>query len=202
MVYGHYWHVPKQINPETFTAIVKDFKKITTPLKHLKVPIYGPGGHHKPIINKRQIAFNGLVRCGHPTQDLMVVWPSDDASGVFGKDYDLSYGQRPIVDRKWKDGFKISSRTCDGNCAGEPFNFEDRIKSDKQSPNENGLYRRHVMTDFKPYDLAITSCLVIAKEHLGDNMQISSDGKMAQWNDAMQLCDHFLFYGSKFTLDG
>jgi hypothetical protein len=50
----------------------------------------------------------------------------------------------------------------------------------------------------KPYDLAVTSLLVIASQHLGDNVRVSSDGYLSEWNEAMTLCQSTLGYGESF----
>jgi hypothetical protein len=42
---------------------------------------------------------------------------------------------------------------------------------------------------------------VIAKHHLKDDITIKSDGRIKNWHEAMLLCDHFLGYGKKFSLD-
>ena len=72
----------------------------------------------------------------------------------------------------------------------------------KKTPeNEVGKYFACTKTAFKPYDLAVTVCLVIAKQHLGNQIVIHSDGDMENWHEAMQLCHHFLGYGKGFSLD-
>ncbi|MGH9440599.1 MAG: hypothetical protein ACRD22_22730 [Terriglobia bacterium] len=47
----------------------------------------------------------------------------------------------------------------------------------------------------KPYDLAITAALLIAKHHWGENIKITSGGSDAQWWDAKLTCQRVLGYG-------
>jgi len=50
----------------------------------------------------------------------------------------------------------------------------------------------------KPYDLAVTSLLIIASQHLGDLIEVSSDGDLSDWNEAKELCLSALGYGEDF----
>lgn len=69
-------------------------------------------------------------------------------------------------------------------------------------PHEDGKYFQFTKTAYKPYDIAVTACLVIAKHHLGDKIQISSDGNDSEWNDGKKLCQKVLGYGQDFKLEG
>jgi len=40
----------------------------------------------------------------------------------------------------------------------------------------------------KPYDLAVTTCLVIAKHYLKGEIDISSDGGAEDWKQAIDIC--------------
>ena len=53
----------------------------------------------------------------------------------------------------------------------------------------------------KPYDIAVTACVIIAKHHLGKKIKISSDGANQEWNDGKKLCQYILGYGKDFVLD-
>ena len=55
-------------------------------------------------------------------------------------------------------------------------------------------------TACKPYDIAVTACLVIAKNHLGDDIRVSSDGELKDWKSAIGLCQEVLGYGDNFKL--
>ena len=64
-----------------------------------------------------------------------------------------------------------------------------------------GKYFGCCKTAFRPYDVAVTAFLVIAKHYLGDKIIVHSDGEMDGWKDAMNLCQDVLGYGKSFRLD-
>jgi len=43
-------------------------------------------------------------------------------------------------------------------------------------------------------------CLIIIKHHLGDKIKVSSDGEMAQWQDAIEICENAFGYGKEFKV--
>jgi len=51
----------------------------------------------------------------------------------------------------------------------------------------------------KPYDLAVTSLLIVASQHLGELISVSSDGYLSEWKEAMELCQSTLGYGQDFA---
>jgi len=129
----------------------------------------------------------------------------------------------------WFAGAQLESRVCAGDCSHETFSLEQKLETtltrydgskyelepegefrdytnqdgtqDKNPENEIGKYFQCTKTAYKPYDLAVTVCLVIAKHHLRENITVHSDGTMENWHEAMQLCHHFLGYGKGFCLD-
>ena len=85
---------------------------------------------------------------------------------------------------------------------GEYRSFRNQDGTRDRNPaNEVGKYFEFTKTAYKPYDLAVTVALVIAKHHLKEEIVIRSDGAMENWHEAMQLCHHFLGYGRGFCLD-
>lgn len=54
----------------------------------------------------------------------------------------------------------------------------------------------------KPYDVAVTAALIIAKEYFGDSIKVSSDGNDSDWNTAGTMCQERLGYGAKFSVEG
>ena len=55
----------------------------------------------------------------------------------------------------------------------------------------------------KPYDLAVTGCLVVLKHHLGDSIEVSSDGdEEDDWDTGKALVQHTLGYGLNETVLG
>lgn len=55
-------------------------------------------------------------------------------------------------------------------------------------------------TGFRPYDIAVTAALLIAKRNLRDQLVIHSDGADPQWCDAKQICQQALGYGECFAI--
>lgn len=66
------------------------------------------------------------------------------------------------------------------------------ILNDWETPNEKGQYFDFCKTAEKPYDLAVTSFLLIAKHHLQDKLRLSSDGEHEDWKAAICLCEQVL----------
>lgn len=219
MGYTHYYYISKEFDPKAFARTAIDFKKMITPLKHLGVILADGLGENHPTISPTEIRFNGLEKCGHEERELGITWPAKSASGISTN----KVGQQlqELVSGKWFAGAQLSTRVCGGDCSHETFSLEQKLDSTyemepkgeyagytnadgikKKTPdNEVGKYFQCTKTAFKPYDLAVTVCLVIAKQHLGDQIVIHSDGDMENWHEAMQLCHHFLGYGKGFSLD-
>ena len=51
-------------------------------------------------------------------------------------------------------------------------------------------------TGFRPYDIAMTAVLLIAKHYLRDRILVYTDGADAQWADARRICQRVLGYGA------
>ena len=64
-----------------------------------------------------------------------------------------------------------------------------------------GKYRLSVKTQDVAYDLAVQTCLVVAKRHFGESIQVTSDAGIAEWKRAKELCQQHLGYGRDFDLD-
>jgi len=56
-------------------------------------------------------------------------------------------------------------------------------------------------TAMKPYDVAVTSLLIIVKHYLKDGITVTSDGDIQDWADGKSLCQNTLGYGKDFLLD-
>ncbi|GGI98142.1 hypothetical protein [Paenibacillus hunanensis] len=61
-------------------------------------------------------------------------------------------------------------------------------------PNEQGHHFEFCKTDQRPYDLAVTAFLLIAKHHLQDDLIIRSDKGHSNWEAAQKLCEPILNY--------
>ena len=171
MGYTHYWNRPTTIAPSTFNAIADDLTRLLPALAHAGSPLSNAHGREQPMIGAALIAFNGPEFCGHAKNKAVVIpWPMRDARGI---------GDNAGV------GGSLPYRTCNGDCSYESVWFE-RIERDG-----TGFCK----TSFRPYDLAVTAFLVIAKHHLGALLTVETDGEPAHWADAFALCQIELGYG-------
>jgi len=227
MGYTHYYYIAPEFDVKAFAKVAADFKKMITPLKHLGVVLADGSGENYPTISPTEICFNGLTKCGHTKRELGITWPSKSASGISKNSVDQQLEE--LVSGSWFAGAQLSTRVCGGDCSHETFSLSQRLETtitrydgstyeeepsgefsnctnldgskDQTPKNEVGKYFQFTKTAYKPYDLAVTVCLVIAKHHLGEQITIQSDGNMENWYEAINLCHHFLGYGKGFYLD-
>jgi len=192
MGYTHYWKVPSSIDRSVFKHIVEDFQKTLPVLEELGIQIAGPSGEGEPLINLDSIEFNGIHNCGHQKRNFGIAWPEEDAHGV-SLVYAINDDEGTDVKGQWFAGRTILARSCDGDCSHESFHLF-RQAQDLSEPTISGFCK----TAFKPYDLAVQVCLVIAWHHLGNKIDISSVGKFPQWKDSMNVCQTILGYGDNF----
>ena len=186
---------PPTIPDDLFQAIRIDFERLILPLSDAGVELAGGLGEGPPTITAGLIRFNGLNECGHPhNHELVIPYPSDDAQGIGSSSTAIDGGFYDL-------GVTIKHRCCNGWCSFETFALA-RSKDLKPhyEPDESGLYCEYVKTGFRPYDVAITAALLIAKRHLGDRFIIESNGADAQWLDAKRICQPVLGYGDWFGI--
>lgn len=195
MGYTHYWRRPKEIDPEKFRLIVSDFSRLLPKLAEMGVPLAGGDGEGEPVIDEEEVWFNGSKNCGHPVDHSVVIpWPMPGAGGVAVN--------TEVAKGTWFAGTTLEARCCDGDCSYETFWFPRVHRPrDWEKPDREGRYFDFCKTAFRPYDLAVTAFLVIAKHHLGDRLVVASDGDEAHWFDAKLLCQMELGYGLGFRLD-
>lgn len=190
MGYNHYWRRPAEIETNLFSLILADFQQCVLALDDAGISLAGPMGDGLPQIDHDVIAFNGVRDCGHPKNEaISIPFPSEDASGVGSSGETIVYS--------WFIGVQIRRRTCNGDCSYEPFIFERIEKREERTPNASDRDKRifeHCKTAFRPYDLAVQSALLIAKHHLGDELEVASGGSDRHWNDARRLCYLHLGY--------
>lgn len=193
MGYTHYCRRAPELPQDKFSAVVNDLKKILPKFRQAGIPLAGWDGSGEPEINDQVISFNGLEKCGHERRDIGITWPAPIAGGARpGKD---------TATGAWFAGALLEQRTCGGDCAHETFRLERIVEPHKwQEPDENGMYFTCCKTAYKPYDIAVTAALVIAKHHLGDLIIVHSDGTDKGWFDAKQICQMELGYGMEFAL--
>ena len=215
MGYSHFYYVPEEFNVETFAKVAADFEKMIEPLEHLSIRLADRYGKNKPIISSTEISFNGLANCGHGKNKSEMKWPSKTTAEVSKNEIDAKLAE--IAESLGIEKGRLEDRICYGNCSFEAFHLQrklqtvvtrgdgiteslERLDDVETYPKELiGKYFRWIKTSHRPYDLAVTICLVIAKHHLGDNITITSDGIDDDWIEAKRLCEQFLGYGMEFS---
>ncbi len=80
--------------------------------------------------------------------------------------------------------------------SGEPFRIEI-FAAPRRSGSDVLSYCK---TSYQPYDLCVKAVLVVFSHHFSDIFKVFSDGKDEVWQDARQLCQSCLGYGSDFKL--
>lgn len=198
MGYSQNWHRPAVIADEVFQSIRQDFEKLILPLGDLGVPLADGHGRNEPTINDEEIRFNGVHDCGHPKrEEICIPYPLETARGI-GPSHDA------IGDCDWT--VRLKYRCCGGSCAHETFAFpkvSDREVNTRDSsgdPDVRGLVFYWTKTAFKPYDIAVTAALLIAKRYLREQLVVHSNGLDQQWADAKELCQQQLGYGDWFAI--
>lgn len=196
MGYTHYWRRPKEIDPEEFKLIVSDFRKLMPKFPEMGVLLAGGHGEGEPVVNEDKVWFNGSKNCGHPEDHSVVIpWPMPGAGGVALN--------REVAKGAWYAGATLEARCCNGDCSYETFYFPRVLQpADWEKPDRHGRYFDFCKTAFRPYDVAVTAFLVIAKHYLKGKLVVTSDGEMEHWFDAKLLCQMELDYGLGFHLDG
>ncbi len=194
MGYTHYWRVRDGLDEEAFALLAADVKRLLPALERAGVPLAGGLGEGDPEITPDRIWFNGPRDCGHEGGDIGIPWPSDTAKGV-GK---------LKVDGTWAAGATLATRACDGDCSYETFHLvrkRDPERDPKIGPDRDGRFFGFTKTAYRPYDLAVTAALVVAKHHLGDDITVDSDGEGRDWVEAVLLVENELGYGRDFILE-
>lgn len=192
MGYTHYWYRQEaDIGTEAMGKISADFARLVGPLMAAGVVLAGGDGEGEPEITPEALVFNGPSNCGHESRHLGITWPASDARGGVG------VASPPVG--TWFAGSTLATRTCDGDCSHETFFLEAHEEQPYRAGN--GEYFTFCKTAYKPYDLAVTAALIIAKHHLSERIRIHSDGETQDWGDARRLCQYVLGYGADFELD-
>jgi hypothetical protein len=193
--YTYYWHRPLTIPAEIFQAIRSDLERLVLPLADSGVHLAGGLGEGLPVITNDDICFNGVRLCGHPKNDAIVIpYPSDDACGIGSSANAIQDSSDGLITR-------IKHRCCNGSCSYETFSFPRCLQLDyPRQPDADGLYIEFTKTGFRPYDVAVTAALLIAKRNLKDQFVVHSDGMDLQWSDAKRLCQGVLGYGDWFGI--
>lgn len=162
------------------------------------VQLADSNGEGELVITNEEIRFNGKSKCGHrKDEEVTIPWPATPKSG----DIANNWKEDPKAGH-WFAGVLLEKRTCDGDCSYESVNFRrNTSKEEFKQANERGLLFGCCKTAFRPYDLAVQCLLVIARYHLGKDIEVSSDGEKENWAEAVTLCQEMLGYGLMFELE-
>lgn len=190
MGYTHYWRRPKVL--KNYNAFLADCQKIAAECKRIGLDLANGMGEGEATFDVKHVWFNGREKCGHEHRELGITWPSDTAGGI------AKTGEA-VANGSWFAGAKLDKRTCGGDCSHETFAIRARIKPEKWQQPEKGLYFDFCKTAYKPYDLAVISCL-IALKHNCPEVEVSSDGEDGQWFDGKLLCQSVLGYGLEYVV--
>lgn len=190
MGYTHYWYRKQEISKDTMRAIIEDFSKIVLTLDSMGVKLADGFGKGTPEISEDRVWFNGLENCGHPANaEIVIPWPTDNAQGILD-------GRGELVGT-WFAGAKLDTRCCNGDCSYETFGFPRVMPKEsyfQSNERRKDLFFECCKTAYRPYDLAVTAFLVIAKHHLGADIRVSSDGELQHWIEGIGLCRVYLGY--------
>jgi hypothetical protein len=144
--------------------------------------------------------------------DFLAVLPEIEGLGVKLKGWDgrgepiINYeevrfnGDSNCNHNEFKVEYLIEPRICHGDCSHETFAFP-RVFNTAYPIKLARYYLDCCKTAYKPYDLAVTTFLVIAKYHFEDDILLTSDGSQHDWMDAINLVDDFLGYGEVMTIE-
>jgi hypothetical protein len=202
MGYTHYWYRIREIPKNEYRRISNDFKKLLPLFKVLDIQLGNGLGVKEPVFKRNEIAFNGLVKCGHKeNKEIVIPWPAQSKDGIPTKPGVAPDSEKAIVGQ-WFAGVTLNQRTCNGDCSYETFSFPRVFKKEyEQKADGTELLFDCCKTAYRPYDLAVTAFLIIAKRYLGGAIKIHSDGEIKDWQDAMDICENALGYGKTFKLD-
>lgn len=184
MGYRHSWARPVKIDRAPFEAIVRDFERLLPPLARMGIQLGDAWGERKPIVHEDKVCFNGLRDCRCEPRPLRSVkWMMKRA---FGEAPGLAEAS---CDDEW------SELRCTGCCTFETFSFPRIVDHGQDWAYDDGRVGGSCKTNRRPYDLAVTAALLIAKRHLGDSLTVHSDAQTGLWTEPQTLCQIVLGYG-------
>lgn len=192
----------------SWESIVRDFRKVVSAYEGMGFKLRGPDGHGEPIINDREIRFNGDARCGHrefefsflPVKEKKVELP-DGSVYVWTTGYycdgdcshEAGYLFRRIPEEELRD-ISIMGRE-DYRIYWDAWDPKLRIQLREKIDRFRG-YTFWTKTQRKPYDIVLQSLFLITKHYNPDTTFIISDGDHDEWEQAQTLvaveCGYFV----------
>ena len=226
--YEQYWLAAPELPQREWDLAAGDFARIAAALHAAGLCLAGPDGDGGAVINGDVIAFNGVRRCGHaPQRRGGVAWPDPGATGIARQAQGSARPAAAAAAEEGLGEYSprmppliapASARACDGSCAAGPFvlrrtmpdNEYTKVYGTESPLTINGVrdaiprewvgkYFNKCRTLYKPYDLAVCCCLLVAKRWFGALMVVASDGTNDNWADVRGACQRVLGYGAGMT---
>ena len=130
------------------------------PLADVGVPLAGWDGRDARRITNEDIRFNGVCHCGHPgNEEIFVPYPAEGARGI---------GPSHTAIGDCDEFLRLKHRCCGGSCRHETFGFPRMAEPHwpiSNEPGTEGMVFNWTKTGFKPFDIAVTAALLIAKRY-------------------------------------
>lgn len=136
----------------------------------------------EPTIFKRILADFEKIRIELDRNGILLAGPDGEGSPMINE-YGVSF-----------NGVCASQGCC------EAFSFVQELIFPYREPRKrNGKYFQYVKTEGLPYGLAAAAFLIIAKNHLKDEITVNSDKPFLVWDKAQNWCQRILGYGAEFV---
>lgn len=175
----HTWRITA--SDKDLAKVVSDFEALARPLARAGVVLAGPDGFDEPITGPDAIKLNGAFQCDHAP----VVEVEKDSVLIGHSRRDGSLVRVRAFEYATPQAFEVPNppnRPCVGTCKHNRFELV---------LPKSGVLEGSVTTDGRPYDIAVVAVLYLAKRHLKDAIEVSSD-RSESWGDVVEFCNHFL----------
>ena len=180
MGYAHRWKRPDERDAGQLRQFATDCAAICREYEANDLRLAGQVGRGSAIINDDLVNFNGAEDCAHTKREEQLVYPSSGAGGM------MDNGE-PDVTGTWCAGTFITTRRCPGSCAYESLTIP-RKWEDAAYRVKDGRIAQSCKTNYRPYDIAVTACLLMLRHRFGNVVQLGSSGGEEDWRDGQMLC--------------
>jgi len=160
MGYTHHWHRPPVIPDHIFDRIRADFESWCFPWRMWAFPSRaGMAGMRAGLPTK---IFDSTVFAIADTQKMkrsFVPYPAEGARGI---------GPSHTAIGDCDEFLRLKHRCCGGSCRHETFGFPRMAEPHwpiSNEPGTEGMVFNWTKTGFKPFDIAVTAALLIAKRY-------------------------------------
>ncbi len=90
--------------------------------------------------------------------------------------------------------------SCESGGCCETFSFVQELIFPYREPSQrNGKFLQYAKTEGLQYSLAAAALLIIAKQYLKNQITVSSDKPLSNWDEPRDWCQRILGYGSEFV---